>query len=129
MTISAKAERTTREHRETFLRAIAPSDVAEDALSEEELEAYEAKAKAYSREKMRAERAFAKDINEKIRIKTAAVEALPAGAVRDAAMVEDDELFPLKRKLPSYTPAIPGYYEEKQRLAEEAVSGGAALRK
>jgi len=35
----------------------------------------------------------------------------------------------LKRKLPMYTPAIPGFYEDKQRLAEEAVSGGAALKK
>jgi len=130
--ISANAESTTKTNKETYLSAIAPAARVweeEAPLSAEELEAYAEKAKAYSREKMRADRAFQKDINEKIRIKKAAIMALPEGAVRDAALVQDDDLFPLKRKLPSYTPAIPGYYEEKQRLAEEAVGGGAAFKR
>lgn len=130
--ISANAESTTKANKETYLSAIAPAARVweeEAPLSAEELEAYAEKAKAYSREKMRADRAFQKDINEKIRIKKAAIMALPEGAVRDAALVQDDDLFPLKRKLPSYTPAIPGYYEEKQRLAEEAVGGGAAFKR
>jgi hypothetical protein len=129
--ISAKAEQTTKGNKNIYLEALTKleaTDIEED-LTPEELEEYAARAKAYSREKMRAERAFHADINEKIRIKKAAIAALPAGATRDAAMVEDEDLFPLKRKLPMYTPAIPGFYEEKQRLAEEAVSGGAALKK
>jgi hypothetical protein len=129
--ISAKAEHTTKGNKNTYLEALTKLDATEieENLTPEELAEYEARAKAYSREKMRAERAFAADINEKIRIKKAAIAALPAGATRDAAMVEDEDLFPLKRKLPMYTPAIPGFYEDKQRLAEEAVSGGAALKK
>lgn len=128
--ISANAESTTRAHRETYLASIAPAvAVGTEGLSAEEREAFAARAKAYSREKMRADRAFQMDINEKIRIKKAAIMALPAGAVRDAALVEDDDLFPLKRKLPSHTPPIHGYYEEKQRLAEEAVGGAAAFKR
>jgi len=128
-TISAKAESTTKGNKDTYLRSVAPVDYEVEQLSDEELAEYEAKAKEYSRRKLRADRAFMADINQKIRIKMAAIDALPAGLVREAALVEDLELFPLKRKLPSFTPAIPGYYEEKQRIAEEAVSSGAALRR
>ena len=128
--VSARVEHTTKGNRDVYLDAITPPETYDvDELTPEELEEYEAKAKAYSRAKMAASRAFQADINEKIRIKKAAVEALPEGAVRDAARVEDLSLFPLKRKTPTHTPPIAGFYEEKQRLAEEAVSGGAALKK
>lgn len=128
--LSARVEHTTKSNRDVYLEAISPPETYDvDELTPEELEEYEAKAKAYSRAKMAASRAFQADINEKIRIKKAAVEALPEGAVRDAARVEDLSLFPLKRKTPTLTPPIAGFYEEKQRLAEEAVSGGAALKK
>jgi hypothetical protein len=128
--VSARVEQTTKGNRDVYLDAITPPETydVEDSTPEELME-YEARAKAYSRAKMAASRAFQADINEKIRIKKAAVEALPEGAVRDAARVEDLSLFPLKRKLPTHTPPIDGFYEEKQRLAEEAVSGGAALKK
>ena len=128
-TISAKAESTTKGNKDTYLRSVAPVEYEDEQLTAEELAEYEAKAKEYSRRKLRADRAFMADINQKIRIKMAAIDALPAGPVREAALVEDLELFPLKRKMPSWTPAIPGYYEEKQRIAEEAVSSGAALRR
>jgi len=128
--VPGKVEATTKGNKLTYLEALTPAGRrAEDAPTEEELVEFERRAKEYSRMKMREERDFQRDLNEKIRIKMAAIEALPAGATRDAAMVEDTDLFPLKRRLPSETPPIPGYYEEKQRLAEEAVAGGAALRK
>lgn len=127
--LNSKVEATVKGNKETYLRSIAPVEYEAEKLTSEELAEFEAKAKDYSRNKMRAERVFMADINEKIRIKKAAIEALPSGPVRDAALVEDLELFPMKRKLPSWTPAIPGYYEEKQRLAEQAVSSGAALRR
>ena len=128
--VPGKVEATTKGNKLTYLEALTPAGRrAEDASTEEELVEFERRAKEYSRMKMREERDFQRDLNEKIRIKMAAIEALPAGETRDAAMVEDTDLFPLKRRLPSETPPIPGYYEEKQRLAEEAVAGGAALRK
>jgi len=128
--VPGKVEATTKGNKLTYLEALTPAGRrAEDAPTEEELVEFERRAKEYSRMKMREERDFQRDLNEKIRIKMAAIEALPAGETRDAAMVEDTDLFPLKRRLPSETPPIPGYYEEKQRLAEEAVAGGAALRK
>lgn len=130
--VPAKVEATTKGNKLTYLEALTPTPSegrAEETLTEEELKEFERRAKEYSRMKMRQERDFQRDLNEKIRIKMAAIAALPEGETRDAAMVEDTELFPLKRRLPSATPPIPGYYEEKQRLAEEAVAGGAALKK
>jgi len=130
--VPAKVEATTKGNKLTYLEALTPTPSegrGEETLTEEELKEFERRAKEYSRMKMRQERDFQRDLNEKIRIKMAAIAALPEGETRDAAMVEDTELFPLKRRLPSATPPIPGYYEEKQRLAEEAVAGGAALKK
>lgn len=130
--VPAKVEATTKGNKLTYLEALTPTPRegrGKETLTEEELEEFERRAKEYSRMKMRQERDFQRDLNEKIRIKMAAIAALPEGETRDAAMVEDTELFPLKRRLPSATPPIPGYYEEKQRLAEEAVAGGAALKK
>lgn len=56
---------------------------------------------------------FVVDINEKIRIKKVAIAALFAGATRDAAMVEDEDLFLLKCKLFMYMFVIFGFYEDK----------------
>ena len=94
-------------------------------ISEEELKEFQLRAAEYSRKKMAQHRAFQKDINDKIRHKRAAIAALPPGYLRDHAETPDNALFPLKRRLPGWdTPAIEGYYEEKQRAMEEAVMGG-----
>ena len=94
-------------------------------ISEEELKEFQLRAAEYSRKKMAQHRAFQKDINDKIRHKRAAIAALPPGYLRDHAETPDNVLFPLKRRLPGWdTPAIEGYYEEKQRAMEEAVMGG-----
>lgn len=101
-----------------FGQAVVPPE----NLSEDELRDFEARAKEYSRRKMAQHRAWQTDINDKIRHKRAAVEALPEGYLRDAAALEDLAMFPLKRPTPQATPRVEGYYEEKQRKAEEAVT-------
>jgi hypothetical protein len=107
----------------TLLAAMTPVEIPAENLSAEELAEFEARAKAYSKKKMAQHRAWQKDITDKIRHKRAAVAALPEGYLRTAAEQEDHALFPLKRQTPMMTPPIEGFYEEKQRKAEEAVSG------
>jgi hypothetical protein len=114
---------TVDKHFDLFMRSYAPAEIEKETLTAEQLEEYEARAKEYSKMKMAQHRAWQKDITDKIRHKRAAVAALPEGYLRTAAEQEDHALFPLKRQTPMMTPPIEGFYEEKQRKAEEAVSG------
>lgn len=80
---------------QTLMAAITPAQIPKEELSQEELREFEARAKEYSRLKMAQHRAWQEDLNNKIRLKRAALAALPAGYLRDAAMVEDHAMFPL----------------------------------
>ena len=52
------------------------------------------RAKEYSRQKMQQHREWQKDLTTKLKLKQAAIAALPEGFLRDAALVEDTALFP-----------------------------------
>lgn len=76
------------------------------------------------RAQMRQHREMQKDLSQKLKLKHAALAALPE-QLRATASLPDDTPFPMKRLLPWDTPEIPGFFEEKQRQAEEAVSSSA----
>tara|TARA_B110000977_G_scaffold48185_1_gene65400 strand:+ start:7650 stop:8225 length:576 start_codon:yes stop_codon:yes gene_type:complete len=120
---SPAMKRSVDSHWQLLMDAATPKALEPENLSDEELEAFAAKAKEYSQKMMAQHRAWQKDINQKIRLKRAALAALPVGFLRDEASKEDLSLFPLKRQSPMLTPPIEGFYEEKQMRAEEAVSG------
>lgn len=121
--VNAQMKAATEKHWQTLVAAITPAEIEPENLSAEDLAEFERRAKEYSRLKMAAHREWQRDITEKIRRKRAALAALPAGFLRDEAMKEDLELFPLKRRTPGMSPHIEGFYEDKQRAAEEAVGG------
>jgi len=73
------------------------------AQTPESLAAARARAKEYSRRKMLEHHAWRTDLHAKLQLKAAAVAALPAG-LREAAMVEDLEPFPLTRHALYETP-------------------------
>lgn len=66
------------------------------------------RAKDYSRRRMQAHRAWQADLTAKLKLKQAAVAALPPH-LRAAAEVPDDEPFPLNREMWSDTPPIEGF--------------------
>ena len=120
---NAAMKRSVDAHWKLLMDAATPEPLEPENLTEEELAAFAEKAKEYSRKTMAQHREWQRDINQKIRLKRAALAALPEGFLRDEATKEDLALFPLKRQTPMVTPPIEGFYEEKQRRAEEAVSG------
>ena len=120
---NAAMKRSVDAHWQLLMDAATPTPLEPENLSEEDLESFAEKAKEYSRRTMAQHREWQRDINQKIRLKRAALAALPEGFLRDEATKEDLSLFPLKRQTPMVTPPIEGFYEEKQRRAEEAVSG------
>lgn len=73
------------------------------AASEEEAAAIAAKAKAYSRMKMKAYHAWMNDIDTKIKLKRAAIAALPP-ELQEAAKQEDTTPFPLTRHYLYHSP-------------------------
>lgn len=68
-----------------------------------------AQAKAHSAAAMAAHRAWQADLGAKLRLKRAALAALPAGPVRDAAAAPDYSPFPAGRAVWTDTPPIPGF--------------------
>ena len=120
---NAAMKRSVDAHWKLLMDAATPEPLEPENLTEEELAAFAEKAKEYSRKMMAQHREWQRDINQKIRLKRAALAALPEGFLRDEATKEDLALFPLKRHSPMQTPPIEGFYEEKQARAEEAVSG------
>ena len=71
---------------------------------------------------MREHRLWQKDLSTKLKLKKAAIAALPTQFLRDAAMVEDLAPFPAQRQVWTHTPAIPHWEERKKET-------GAGLRK
>ena len=69
---------------------------------------------------MAAHRAWQADLGAKLRLKLAAVAALPAGPVRNAAAAPDYSPFPAGRGVWTDTPPIPGFE------AAASSEGGAA---
>jgi seryl-tRNA synthetase len=67
--------------------------------------------KEYSRMKMKEHRAWQADLTTKLKLKQAAVAALPPH-LRAAAEVPDDEPFPLNRNMWTLTPPIEGFGKE-----------------
>ena len=63
---------------------------------------------ARRRLKMQAHRAWQADLTTKLKLKRAAVAALPPH-LRAAAEVPDNELFPLNREMWTHTPPIEGF--------------------
>ncbi len=76
------------------------------------------------RAQMAQHRAFQADLVAKLRLKNAALEALPE-ALRAAASAPDYTPFPARRSIPMETPPIPGYFEALRAAAEEVVSSSA----
>lgn len=120
---SPAMKRSVDSHWQLLVDAATPAVLEPENLSETTLAEFAAKAQAYSSKKMAQHRAWQGDMNQKIRLKRAAIAALPSGFLRDEASKEDLTLFPLSRQSPLMTPPIDGYWEKKQRMAEEAVSG------
>ncbi|XP_058074041.1 uncharacterized protein LOC131222846 [Magnolia sinica] len=69
-------------------------------------------AKEYSRVLMRKHRARQAAESTLLRLKKEAIEALPEGPLRDAAMVPDLTPFPKERFMATLTPPIDGYVEK-----------------
>lgn len=72
--------------------------------SEEELADAAKRAKEYSREKMREHRAWQKQFMTKVKLRDAAIEALPTEALRAAARTPDLTPFPSHRQVWMETP-------------------------
>ena len=112
-----------------LVKAVEPTEIKPQKLTQAQLEEYEAKAKEYSRKKMEQHRAMQKDLNDKIRLKAAACNALPEGFLREHAWTEDRTLFSPKRRMPVATPSIQGYAENKLAADEAAVISNVGLGK
>ncbi|CAL6279908.1 unnamed protein product [Bathycoccus prasinos] len=112
-----------------LVKAVEPTEIKPQKLTQAQLEEYEAKAKEYSRKKMGQHRAMQKDVNDKIRLKAAACNALPEGFLREHAWTEDRTLFSPKRRMPVATPPIQGYAENKLAADEAAVISNVGLGK
>jgi hypothetical protein len=112
-----------------LVKAVGPTEIKTQKLTQAQLEEYEAKAKEYSRKKMQQHRAMQKDLNDKIRLKAAACNALPEGFLREHAWTEDRTMFSPKRRMPVATPSIQGYAENKLAADEAAVVSNVGLGK
>ena len=105
-----------------LVKAAEPANIKPEKLTREQLQEYEEKAKEYSRNKMRQHRAIQKELNDKIRLKAAACNALPEGFLREHAWMEDRTLFSPKRRMLMNSPPIEGYFEDIMRADEAAVA-------
>lgn len=83
-----------------------PSDAEAPPLSPELLAEAERRAKEYSRRKMQQHREWQADLTGKLKLKQAAIAALPEGFLRDAALVEDTAFFPANRMMWTETPPV-----------------------
>ncbi|KAK7275292.1 hypothetical protein RIF29_16404 [Crotalaria pallida] len=84
-------------------------------------------AKEYSRVMMRKHRARQAAESTLLRMKKEAIEALPEGGLREAALVPDLTPFPVNRFMATLTPPHEGYIE-KVREAAQKVSGAEKIR-
>ena len=67
---------------------------------------------------MAEHRVLQADLSCKLRLMKAAIAALPV-ELQEAASEPDFSPFPPRRALPSDTPRLKGYYEDKQAAAED----------
>ena len=79
-------------------------------------------AKQYSSLKMKQHREFQKGESDRLEAKLAAVAALPAGALRDAAAQPDLTPFPIHRILPTESPPMRELLEERERESASVVT-------
>ena len=75
---------------------------------------------------MAEHRALQVDLNAKLKLMKAAIAALPLEC-QAAAAEPDLSPFPARRQLPSTSPQLRGYYEEKMANAEAATKNSSAL--
>ncbi|KDD74354.1 hypothetical protein H632_c1376p1 [Helicosporidium sp. ATCC 50920] len=86
-----------------LIKALSPRQVSGSSLPVEALAEAEQKAKEYSRQAMRAHRAWQADLSAKLRLKNAALDALPK-FLQPAAREPDLSPFPLNRNVWTATP-------------------------
>lgn len=96
-----------------LLKVLEPAKIEVRKHTAEELKDAEARFKDYSRKKMAQHRAWQTDLTNKIRLRDAAIAALPA-ELRDAAEEPDCTPFPADRLVATHTPPIPGYGKSGQ---------------
>ena len=75
---------------------------------------------------MAEHRAWQVGLRDKIKLQWAAIAALPQ-ELRAAALVPDATPIPPRRQLPTETPPIKGWYEQKLADAEDVMKSTAAL--
>ncbi|GJP40197.1 hypothetical protein CLOM_g24474 [Closterium sp. NIES-68] len=78
-------------------------------------------AKEYSRLMMQQHHQQRGAESARLKLKLAAIQALPAGKLRDAAMLPDFTPFPSNRIPPSLTPPIKELQEERARSSDQQV--------
>ena len=103
---------------EQLARALERQPVKPLNLTPEELQEAAEIAKEYSRKKMRQHRAWQKDLTTKLKLKLAAIDALPDD-LRAAAREPDMEPFPLTRRMWTETPPKE---EDKGSLAADMMA-------
>lgn len=92
---------------------LTPQEVKPLDLTPEEQREWEGRAKEYSRLKMAEHRAWQKALSIKLKLKQAAIRALPL-ELRVEAEKDDDALPPMNRNMFTHTPPIPGYMDRRQ---------------
>uniref|UniRef100_A0A061QYZ7 Large ribosomal subunit protein mL40 n=1 Tax=Tetraselmis sp. GSL018 TaxID=582737 RepID=A0A061QYZ7_9CHLO len=97
---------------QTLFKALIPEEIPKTELSVEELEEYKRIAKNFSRMKMKQHREWQQRMTTKIKLKLAAIEALPP-ELQEHARTPDYADFPPERWIPTHTPPIEGYSEHQ----------------
>lgn len=95
--------------------ALKPAKVKTVERTLEEAAADQAKAKEYSRLKMMEHRMMRSGESARLKLKLAAIEALPAGKLRDAAKVPDWTPFPALRMAAAFSPPRPDFVDDRMR--------------
>ncbi|GAB4821890.1 hypothetical protein N2152v2_008936 [Parachlorella kessleri] len=93
-----------------LLKALEPREEEEVQMTPEDLAEAERRAKEYSRRKMAEHRAWQRDLTTKLRLKEAAIAALPP-ELQAAAREPDYTPFPPNRQMFTDTPPIEGFGE------------------
>lgn len=96
-----------------LLKVLEPGEIKEKKHTADELKDAETRSKEYSRMKMAEHRAWQTDLTNKIRLRDAALAALPA-ELRISAGEPDYTPFPTDRLVATHTPPIPGYGKSGQ---------------
>lgn len=97
-----------------LLNALKPEPPKKVSLSPEELEDAARRAKEYSRLKMREHRLWQADLTTKLKLKRAAIDALPP-ALKAAALEPDTEPFPVNRLMWTTTPPMEDAGQDRQK--------------